>query len=130
MISPDKIEEWIKEVEERPASAPVILRLIANRLRELADRNEELLEENIALSTGERVEQYENRIAHLEYQLELLKRQFGGELPAFEATLTGVDPEVTTTQSMLSLLIYDVNGHVHNLELDPSHLADMATVGH
>ncbi len=80
MIIPKKIEEWIKEVEERPTSASIILQYISNRLRDLTDRNEELLAENIALVSGKRVEEYEQRIAHLEYQLELLKRQLGGDL--------------------------------------------------
>jgi len=31
LITPEKIDEWIKEVEERPASGTVILRYIANR---------------------------------------------------------------------------------------------------
>ena len=80
MITPEKIEEWIKEAEQRPSSAPLIIQFIANRLRDLAGRNEELLAENIALLTGKRVEEYQQRIAHLEYQLELLKRQLKGEL--------------------------------------------------
>ena len=55
MLSPDKIDEWLREVEERPASAAVILRFIANRLSELSARNEELLDDNIALRTNRRV---------------------------------------------------------------------------
>ena len=72
-----KIEEWIKEVEARPASAQAILKLIAGRLRDLTERNEALLAENIALQDGSKVEEYKRRIAHLEYQLDLLKRRFG-----------------------------------------------------
>ena len=45
-----KIDEWMKEAEERPASAIAIVKLVANRLRELTERNEELLAENIALA--------------------------------------------------------------------------------
>src|SRR5574339_925274 len=74
-----KIEEWMKEAEARPESAVTIVRLVAKRLRELTDRNEELLTENIALQNGTRVEEYQKRIAHLEYQLELLKRRFGSD---------------------------------------------------
>ena len=84
MVTPEKIEEWIKETIERPESAPLILQYISGRLRDLAERNEELLAENIALTSGKRVEEYERRIAHLEYQLELVKRQLGGELPVGE----------------------------------------------
>jgi predicted RNase H-like nuclease (RuvC/YqgF family) len=72
-----KIDEWMKEAEERPESAVTIVKLIARRLRELTERNEELLAENIALQNGTRVEEYQKRIAHLEYQLDLLKRRFG-----------------------------------------------------
>ncbi|HKI53907.1 MAG TPA: hypothetical protein VJ987_07260, partial [Anaerolineales bacterium] len=72
-----KIDEWMKEAEEQPASAIAIVKLVANRLRQLTERNEELLAENIALENGTRVEEYQKQIAHLEYQLDLLKRRFG-----------------------------------------------------
>ncbi len=71
----DKIDEWIKEAETRPASALTILKLVANRLRDLSARNEELLAENIALQNETRVQDYQKRIVHLEYQLDLLKRR-------------------------------------------------------
>ncbi|HEX7434626.1 MAG TPA: hypothetical protein VF326_13320 [Anaerolineaceae bacterium] len=75
MVTHEKIEEWICEVEERPSSAPVIIRYIANRLSELTRRNQELLADNIALRTDKKVDDYENRISNLEYQVGLLKRQ-------------------------------------------------------
>lgn len=109
-----KIEEWMKEAEERPASAVAIVKLVANRLRELTERNEELLAENIALENGTRVEEYRKQIAHLEYQLELLKRRFSVddlssvELPAAPAA----------EASTLSLLIYNARGRVFRLELN------------
>ena len=68
-----KIDEWMKEAETRPESAVTIVRLVSKRLVELSTRNEELLSENIALQNGTRVEEYQKRIAHLEYQLDLLK---------------------------------------------------------
>lgn len=80
MINSDKIDEWLQEVEERPSSAALIIQYIANRLRELTGRNEELLADNIALRSGRKVDEYESRIANLEYQLEMLKRQIGGEI--------------------------------------------------
>jgi hypothetical protein len=52
---------------------------LPDRLRELTERNEELLAENIALENGTRVDEYRKQIAHLEYQLDLLKRRFGVE---------------------------------------------------
>jgi DNA gyrase/topoisomerase IV subunit A len=108
-----KIDEWMKEAETRPESAVTIVKLIARRLRELTERNEELLAENIALQNGTRVEEYQKRIAHLEYQLDLLKRRFGtdesllAELP--------VNAEETST---LSLLAYNTYGRVLRIELD------------
>jgi predicted RNase H-like nuclease (RuvC/YqgF family) len=75
----NKIDEWIKEAETRPESAALIVKFVAKRLRELTERNEELLTENIALQNGTRVEEYQKRIAHLEYQLDLLKRRFGSD---------------------------------------------------
>ncbi|MBK9006604.1 MAG: hypothetical protein IPM31_06375 [Anaerolineae bacterium] len=109
----NKIEEWMKEAEARPESAVTIVRLIARRLRELSERDEELLAENIALQNGTRVEEYQKRIAHLEYQLDLIKRRFGVdegalvELPA--------QPVEAATQN---LLIYNAQGRILRLELN------------
>lgn len=108
MISSEKIDEWIREVEERSSSAPAILRFIANRLSELAQRNEELLAENLELQTGEKVEQYESRIANLEYQLEILKRQFSESLSA---------PASSPAEEMVSALLYTPQGRVLRVEL-------------
>jgi hypothetical protein len=77
MTFSEKIDEWIQEAETRPGSALMILKLVANRLRDLTERNEELLVENIALQNGTRVEEYHKRLAHLEFQLEMLKRRLG-----------------------------------------------------
>ena len=113
MISPDKIEEWIREVEERPSSAPNILRYIARRLSDLAIRNEELLAENIALRTDRKVEEYENRISNLEYQVDLLKRQLGGD---------SIPSETPAVAGALCLVIYNNLGQVLKLEIDASNL--------
>jgi hypothetical protein len=117
LISPDKIDEWIHEVEERPASAELIIRYIANRLSELTSRDEELAAQNIELLSGRKVEEYENRIASLEYQLELLKRQLGGEV-----ILPSEMPAAKPLQETLNLLLYNPLGQVLNLEM---HLADI-----
>ncbi len=104
-----KIDEWLKEAEERPESALTIVKLVARRLRELTERNEELLAENIALQNGTRVEEYQKRIAHLEYQLELLKRRFGtDDISALE-----VAEEIST----LNLLAYNASGRIIRIEL-------------
>lgn len=86
MITPGKIDEWLREVEERPESAGLIIRYITNRLKDLSERNEALQNENIALVTEKKIEQYQERITRLEYQLELLKRQVsqGGGMPESE----------------------------------------------
>ncbi len=108
-----KIEEWMKEAEARPESAVTIVKLVARRLNELTTRNEELLTENIALQNGTRVEEYQKRIAHLEYQLDLLKRRFGAEDTSFvELPVNNVEA------STLSLLIYNTYGRILRIELN------------
>jgi len=107
LINPDKIDEWIQEVEQRPSSAALIIQYIANRLRDLTSRNEELLAENIGLRSGRKVEEYESRIANLEYQLEILKRQIGGEINLMTpAAVEG-----------LSIIAYQVDGKVLRFEV-------------
>ena len=108
-----KIDEWMKEAETRPESAVTIVKLIARRLHELTERNEELLTENIALQNGTRVEEYQKRIAHLEYQLDLLKRRFGGD-----GSLLAELPVNVEETSTLSLLVYNTYGRVLRIELD------------
>jgi hypothetical protein len=116
-----KIEEWMKEAETRPQSAVTIVRLVAKRLTELTERNEKLLEENIALQNGTRVEEYQKRIAHLEYQLDLLKRRFGTDEDALAEL-----PANNVVPSTLSVLIYNNYGRILRIELD----LDMTTLGH
>jgi DNA gyrase/topoisomerase IV subunit A len=108
-----KIDEWMKEAETRPESAVTIVKLVSKRLAELTARNEELLAENIALQNGTRVEDYQKRIAHLEYQLDLLKRRFGSE--AMELTELPLQSAVAST---VSLLAYNTYGRILRLELD------------
>jgi len=127
LITLDKIEEWIREAEERPASAPLIIHYIAKRLSELANRNEELLSENIELRTGRKSEEYEGRIANLEYQLELLKRQLSGEASASAVVSAGEPSQAEGSSSTLiaktnSLLIYNPQGGVLRVELTASDL--------
>jgi hypothetical protein len=117
----DQIEEWMREVEERPASAPLIIRFVANRLRDLTSRNEALLAENIELRSGQKVEAYEARIGNLEYQLEMLKRQMQGVAFASESL---------NAAKMLSLILYERQGRVLRMEFLVSDLADGALVGH
>src|SRR5512141_3061249 len=107
-----KIDEWMKEAEARPETAVMIVRLVAKRLNELTARNEELLAENIALQNGTRVEEYQKRIAHLEYQLDLLKRRFGAD----ESPLAEL-PTASVETSTFSLLLYNSYGRILRLEL-------------
>lgn len=116
-----KIDEWIQEAETRPGSALMILKLIAGRLRDLTERNEELLAENIALQDGSRVEEYQKRIAHLEFQLDLLKRRLGS-------------PEVGQEESrvetgLTSLLVYNALGHMLRLELPAGEIYGVINLG-
>lgn len=117
MITPEKIEEWLREVEQRPSSAALIIQYISRRLRDLSNRNEELLAENIELRTGRRVEEYETRIANLEYQLDMLKRQIGGEV-------TSITPEVET----ISLILYTGKGNVLRTEIAVEGLTSQTVV--
>jgi hypothetical protein len=116
-----KIDEWMKEAEARPESAVTIVRLVAKRLRELTERNEELLTENIALQNGTRVEEYQKRIAHLEYQLDLLKRRFGSD----DMELAQL-PIQSAPVSTMSLLVYNTYGRILRLELN----SDVQALGH
>lgn len=109
----NKIDEWIKEAEARPGSALMIVKLIAKRLRELTERNEQLLAENIALQDGTRVEEYQKRIVHLEYQLDLLKRRFGSDGTEFAAL-----PAQPTQSATSSLLIYNEKGRICRIEIN------------
>jgi DNA gyrase/topoisomerase IV subunit A len=118
LINQNTIDEWIREVEERPASAALIIQYIANRLSELASRNEQLAAQNIELLSGRKVEEYENRIANLEYQLDLLKRQLGGEV-----ILPGVLPATRPPVEALHLIIYHPMGQVMQCELNRAGLA-------
>ena len=123
MINQNKIDEWIREVEERPLSARLIIQYIANRLSELASREEELAAQNIELLSGRKVDEYENRIASLEYQLELLKRQLGGDV-VFPTEVPSAMPLPET----LNLLIYNPLGQTLRLELDPAELSPAQTI--
>jgi DNA gyrase/topoisomerase IV subunit A len=127
VINREKIEEWIHEVEERPSSAPVIIQYIAARLEELTRRNDELRSENIALTTEKRVIEYRTRIAALEYQVALLKRQLGGEaidLPPAPAVDFTIGPPISPlpAEEMLNLVVYTSRGRVLRFEFLPRSL--------
>jgi DNA gyrase/topoisomerase IV subunit A len=124
MNSQQKIEEWIKQAEERPESALMILKLIAGRLRDLSERDEEILAENIALQNGSHVEEYQKRIAHLEYQLDLLKRRFGED--ALESAL--LQPALPATEQF-SVLVYHASGRIIRLIAARPELTDRAVMG-
>ncbi|MDD5371036.1 MAG: hypothetical protein PHQ40_18300 [Anaerolineaceae bacterium] len=112
MITTEKIDEWLQEVEERPASAPLIIQMIANRLKSLSQRYEAMLAENTVLLTGQKIEDYETRIANLEYQVDLLKRQLvGGQL---------VGESQAAAPQTISILLYNPVGQVLRMELQPA----------
>ena len=122
MTFSEKIDEWIKEAETRPGSALMILKLIAGRMRDLSERNEELASENITLQDGSRVKEYQERIAYLEFQLELLKRRFGAE----EVGSTARQPVADT----LSLLIYSAQGRILRMPVNESELPATPNLGY
>jgi hypothetical protein len=109
-MSLPKIDEWIQEVEARPGSAVTILKLIARRLHDLTERNEELLSENIALQDGSRVEEYKRRIVHLEFQLDLLKRRFGMDQQALDALTAEPVP------TPVDILLYSARGRILRIQ--------------
>lgn len=119
LINFDQIEEWIHEAEQRPTSASLIIEYVARRLRDLSSRNEELLAENIALRSGKKVEEYESRIANLEYQLDLLKRQVGGDL---SLVMPAAPPET------ICLLVYNNKGQVLRIDLPVADLTSGSVV--
>ena len=123
MFPSEKIEEWVQEVNQRPTSAPLIIQFIANRLNELTKWNEQLREENIALRSEKRVQEYEQQISYLTYQLDLLKRQFEGEIPS-EETFNAI----SKPPDSLNILVYDSFGHIARLELDEDGMLDGKTL--
>jgi DNA gyrase/topoisomerase IV subunit A len=128
MITPEKIEEWIREAEERPSSASLIIRFIGKRLLDLDKWNEELQTENLALRAGKKVEEYEERIATLEYQTGLLKRQLGGEVE-LPNQLSQVALTASATQKNVNLLIYNTQGQVLRIKKPLSDLASGDKIG-
>lgn len=121
MIQREKITEWLKEIEARPSSAGTIVRFLANRLFELTERNEELLAEVIALQSGAKTDDYEKRIKHLEYQIELLKSRLnraGNEQVEF---IRGTSP-MDARPKPVNILIYDPQGRVARLEIEKKDL--------
>lgn len=87
----------------------MILKLIAGRLHDLNERNEELAAENIILRDGSRVKEYQERIAHLEFQLDLLKRHFSSDgVESFSSQLQ---------ERTASLLIFNQKGRILRLAI-------------
>jgi hypothetical protein len=114
LINRADVGEWLREVRERPESAPPIIREIADRLMELDKLNEQLRIENLALSTKHRVQQYKDRIAELEYQLEIMGKQLEGG-PANLDTV--------------NLLVYNWRGQIIKLTVDVADLVSGVAIG-
>jgi len=127
VFTPEKIEEWLAEIEQRPSSAPTIIQFIANRLNDLSEWNEQLRAENTSLRSKERVEEYERQIAHLLYQLDLIKRQHGGQIP--QKDQLELDKTLEDVQAV-SVLIYLPDGRLLRIERDLTDLEDGDTIGY
>jgi DNA gyrase/topoisomerase IV subunit A len=128
LITPEKIDEWIHEAEERPSSASLIIRFIGNRLNDLTKWNDELQAENLALRTEKKVEEFEKRIATLEYQIGLLKRQLGGEVVLPEQ-LAVTEALIDADTRPINLLIYNPLGQVLRFDMSLSDLAANKQIG-
>jgi hypothetical protein len=117
MITRAKIDDWIRQVEATPVLAPIIIRQITDRLLDLDAANESLRAENLELSGGNRVKEYERRISELEFQLDLLKRQLGsgGGAPQLEPT---------------SLLLFNEKGQLIRMAIDDSSLVEGQPFAH
>lgn len=124
MINPEKIREWIQEVQERPSSAPLIIKYIADRLGELNEWNEKLRIENLDLRSGNKVDEYERQIKTLNYQLELLKRQINGNINVDELS----EPTSVAVPESMILLVYNPHGSVVRVNLEASDLTDGRTI--
>lgn len=124
MVTPEKIEEWVEEVQQRPSSAPTIIQYIANRLRELDEWNEKLRGENLDLRSGSKVDEYEREIKTLKYQLDLLKRQFNGDADklGIEVTPVETEPEIKT------MLIYGPHGGIARVNIEKNRLENVGIV--
>lgn len=122
MITRARIEDWIRQVQAAPSAGPIIIRQITDRLLELDAMNEKLRAENLELTSGNRIRDYEKKITELEFQLDLLKRQISG----VEVVETTQKPET------IEFILYNDRGQLLHLQLEPAALGDrsiVATIG-
>jgi DNA gyrase/topoisomerase IV subunit A len=103
MINRARIEDWIRQVQAQPVAAPLVIRQITDRLIELDEMNEQLRAENLTLSSGARVREFERRIAELEFQVNLFRRQ------------GSIDPD-TLPAEKYQLVLYNDRGQILRLE--------------
>ena len=128
MISRSRIEDWIRQVEAAPAAAPAILRLITERMIELDETNEKLRIENLSLSSGERVKEYQKTIADLEFQLDLLKRQVGSGSQETSPGSSSSGLPQPSAPALPDLLLFNEKGQVLRFALNPADLKHGALV--
>ena len=118
MISRARIEDWIRQVQAAPAAAPIIIRQITDRLLELDAMNESLRAENLELTSGNRIRDYEKKIAELEFQMDLLRRQVSG----------GQAVEAIPPPETIDLMLYNDHGQLLHFQLAPAALVDRVIV--
>jgi hypothetical protein len=114
MINRARIEDWIRQAEALPAAAPLIIRQIAGRFIELDEMNEKLRAENLALSSGEKVREYEQKLAELEFQIAVLKRQAGG----------AAMPAMSLEAAQAEMILYNEKGQILRFGIQPANLED------
>jgi DNA gyrase/topoisomerase IV subunit A len=128
MITRARIEDWIRQVQAAPAAGPIIIRQITDRMLELDAMNETLRAENLELTSGNRVREFEKKISELEFQIDLLRRQVGPGQPSSGQPGSGQPIEAPTAVQMHDLLLFNDHGQLLHFQLAPSALVDRTTV--
>jgi DNA gyrase/topoisomerase IV subunit A len=74
MINKEDLAEWLAQITIAPESAPVIVRTLTSRLKNLSETNEELRNENIRLQESLNQRSHESEVDELQRQIRALSR--------------------------------------------------------
>lgn len=69
MINDEDVSEWIKQIELAPASAPLVVKKLGVRLKNLDETNEKLRNENIQLRESINTKSHETEVNELHRQI-------------------------------------------------------------